>query len=482
MPPDLARRKLVGFLTPSEDDGLESSSPTPKRGLAEPPQMLRANTARYPLNFVLSQHHCLEANEGNPQPTRLPPPVGAAMYGALGERCVVCLTGFGKRFMAERLVRYTQFFQGAHCKLFDAAAFASDAALEAAVAAYVEARDETAEIQLRESKVEPLQWHVDVGRIAAVFSSSDSSRWTGATKASRASIRDLNLCSKLIFVELRSSKSREDESLVESLDESERVRFARLTDFGETVTTHRVRDVQLLAIVKFLTHVHASGRTVYLTRHGQSEYNVLKKIGGNPGLTDKGRAYARWLGRFAATEICDRGRRPARLWTSTMRRAVQTAECVPHDVVDRGDGTPWTQMQHRASRNLDELYAGDCEGMTYDDITDKYGDESFLRAIDKLGYRYPRGESYLDLIARLDPLMHELESYREPLLVVSHQATLRVLYAFLTGKLRADAPKLNIPLHTVIRLRWEPWDTLPTEHRFPFDDDTANLDDGQRHF
>ena len=39
----------------------------------------------------------------------------------------------------------------------------------------------------------------------------------------------------------------------------------------------------------------------------------------------------------------------------------------------------------------------------------------------QLGYRYPRGESYLDLIARLDPLMCELESYTEPLMIVSHQ-------------------------------------------------------------
>lgn len=35
--------------------------------------------------------------------------------------------------------------------------------------------------------------------------------------------------------------------------------------------------------------------------------------------------------------------------------------------------------------------------------------------------RYPRGESYFDLIARVDPLVHELESYQEPVLIVSHQ-------------------------------------------------------------
>jgi len=45
------------------------------------------------------------------------------------------------------------------------------------------------------------------------------------------------------------------------------------------------------------------------------------------------------------------------------------------------------------------------------------------------GYRYPRGESYFDILSRLDPLVHEMESYHEPVLIVSHQAVLRVRYA-----------------------------------------------------
>ena len=35
--------------------------------------------------------------------------------------------------------------------------------------------------------------------------------------------------------------------------------------------------------------------------------------------------------------------------------------------------------------------------------------------------RYPRGESYTDLIARLEPIAHEMERQREPLLIVAHQ-------------------------------------------------------------
>ena len=33
-------------------------------------------------------------------------------------------------------------------------------------------------------------------------------------------------------------------------------------------------------------------RNIYITRHGESQYNVEDRIGGNPPLTEKGREYA----------------------------------------------------------------------------------------------------------------------------------------------------------------------------------------------
>ena len=120
--------------------------------------------------------------------------------------------------------------------------------------------------------------------------------------------------------------------------------------------------------------------------------------------------------------------------------------------------------------------------MTYEEIAATHTNEAKLRKRDKLGYRYPRGESYLDLIARLDPLMHELESYKEPLLIVSHQATLRILYSYLVGGARKDAPKVEIPLHTVIKITWDGWRNIH-EERICMSDDTPNLQhDGQNVF
>ena len=42
----------------------------------------------------------------------------------------------------------------------------------------------------------------------------------------------------------------------------------------------------------------AEGRTIYLSRHGESEYNVEDRLGGNPPLTSRGRQYAHALGYY----------------------------------------------------------------------------------------------------------------------------------------------------------------------------------------
>lgn len=43
---------------------------------------------------------------------------------------------------------------------------------------------------------------------------------------------------------------------------------------------------------------HRDGRTVFLSRHGESEYNLTARIGGNPPLTSKGQRYAKALGSY----------------------------------------------------------------------------------------------------------------------------------------------------------------------------------------
>lgn len=95
-----------------------------------------------------------------------------------------------------------------------------------------------------------------------------------------------------------------------------------------------------------------------------------------------------------------------------------------------------------------------CDGLTYEEIQEKHPEEFEARQRDKLRYRYPRGESYEDVIRRVEPVIMELERQREPILVVAHRAVLRCLYAYFAydNKTREEVPYISFPLNQVVRL------------------------------
>jgi broad specificity phosphatase PhoE len=326
--------------------------------------------------------------------------------------------------------------------------------------------------------------------------------------------------------------------------------YIKLINYGQKVVTNRMHGYLRMRIAQFLTTIHTTPHVIYLTRHGQSEYNLLGKIGGNPPLSEAGREYAQRLAAWVPENVCkdrhDNVRR-VRLWTSSLQRTIRTADYIPHPLLSAADCGPgevpenersstasdrsrkpistpplnasagfppigdrlvaggaasftlpatagsgsgypselqlpadidglapvgsynslnrltaiaqkpseplepeekWEQMSPRVYRNLDEIFAGEYEGLTYEEIKKKAPDEASLRAMDKIGYRYPRGESYYDILARLDPLVHEMESYHEPLMIVCHQAVLRVLYSYLLAKPRKELTKQVGPYST----------------------------------
>ena len=95
-----------------------------------------------------------------------------------------------------------------------------------------------------------------------------------------------------------------------------------------------------------------------------------------------------------------------------------------------------------------------------------------MRKKDKLRYRYPSGESYMDVIQRLEPVVIEVERDRECICIVAHQAVLRALYAYFMNKPLETVPYIDIPLHTLIELAPKADGTM-AETRFLVDVDKA---------
>jgi broad specificity phosphatase PhoE/predicted kinase len=216
--------------------------------------------------------------------------------------------------------------------------------------------------------------------------------------------------------------------------------YVKVVDAGQKFVVNRVEGYLCSRIVFFLMQIRPTDRPIWLTRHGESKFNVLGRIGGDAPLTDRGEEYARALAAFMKERAAT-----LPVWTSTLQRTIATAEPL-------GSGpVTW--------RALDEIDAGVCDGMTYQEIREQMSEEFGARAEDKFRYRYPRGESYADVIQRLEPVIVELERQRSPVLVIAHQAVVRALYGYLMGRPQDECPHLSIPLHTVIQL-------TPTENGY----------------
>lgn len=87
----------------------------------------------------------------------------------------------------------------------------------------------------------------------------------------------------------------------------------------------------------------------------------------------------------------------------------------------------------------------------WQEIHTKYPEEFAKRDADKYNYRYPGGESYHDLVARLEPVIMELERQGD-VLVICHQAVARCLLAYFLDEDQSKLPYLEVPLHTVVKL------------------------------
>lgn len=125
------------------------------------------------------------------------------------------------------------------------------------------------------------------------------------------------------------------------------------------------------------------------------------------------------------------------VWTSTLKRTLQTSR--------------FLEFEKLSWKALDELDSGVCDSLTYEEIEQRYPADFKSRDNDKYNYRYLGGESYRDVVIRLEPIIMELER-SENILIVTHQAVLRCIYAYFMGVNQEKSPWMEVPLHTLIKL------------------------------
>lgn len=174
-------------------------------------------------------------------------------------------------------------------------------------------------------------------------------------------------------------------------------------------------------------------KIIYLSRHGESIYNLEKKIGGDSDLSNNGIEYSKNLSRYFNSK-----NKNLVVWTSKLKRTIQTGKNLNFPKFEFDE--------------LNEINAGIFENMTFEEFKNNYSDEYNKRSNNKLNYKYVNGESYIDLINRTDNILKKLNNINSEILIISHQAILRVLIGILLNKKLEEIPFMSIPLHTLFKI------------------------------
>ena len=158
-----------------------------------------------------------------------------------------------------------------------------------------------------------------------------------------------------------------------------------------------------------------------LVRHGATQLTAEDRFAGSVGveLSDEGRWQAQQLARRLAREEL------AAVYTSPLSRTVETASILaePHGItLVKRDG-------------LREIGHGRWEGLTRQEVAERYSDEYEAWETDPFTFAPEGGESGLGVLARALPVVRSivLDPPGQKVLVVSHKATLRLLMSSLLG-------------------------------------------------
>lgn len=204
--------------------------------------------------------------------------------------------------------------------------------------------------------------------------------------------------------------------------------------------------------------------TLILLRHGNSTWNQKNLFTGwvDVDLSDQGRQEAARAGEL----LLESGLKPDLLYTSRLRRAINTAN-IALDKAERG----WIDVKR--SWRLNERHYGALQGKDKAQTLAEYGAEQFQiwrRSYDvppppiadddqysqagderyaELGDSIPRTECLKDVLERMLPLWeNEIRSdlkAGKTVLITAHGNSLRALVKHLDGISDADIAELNIP-------------------------------------
>ncbi|RHW71576.1 6-phosphofructo-2-kinase/fructose-2 [Trypanosoma brucei equiperdum] len=266
------------------------------------------------------------------------------------------------------------------------------------------------------------------------------------------------------FVEEYYEKMEQLEAVYTSLDPvvDKDLTYIRVEN-GEVFSLNNISGWMPSRLAYMLHNLNPCSHNIYLTRSGEYIDLVDQRIGGNSPLTERGRAYGRAIfeyfrrehgaERFVVMSSC------AVRCTETVHYFDKRNELSQDPYFASGSTSPAVNCRVSYLPTLDDINRGDCEGMLLSDVRRTMPgtlrnilDDPYLTA-------WPNGEcTHQVFIARLEPLIHDIQASDHSVLVVSHLHLLQGLYSYFVCKdgnviAPQNAYTIDIPLECVVKIR-----------------------------
>jgi probable phosphoglycerate mutase len=160
---------------------------------------------------------------------------------------------------------------------------------------------------------------------------------------------------------------------------------------------------------------------LHFIRHGQTDWNTEGKIQGSVDteLNNTGIIQAEELSR----KVLELNLNISKIYTSRQKRALKTAQIL----------SEITGEDYEPIDGIEEINLGEWEGLTWDEVKEKYPGEYNEWYINRRYTKPPKGESYQDMLERVLTALHKIirENYEE-VTIVTHSAVIMCLQCLIT--------------------------------------------------
>jgi len=242
--------------------------------------------------------------------------------------------------------------------------------------------------------------------------------------------------------------------IYETIQDSEGA-FIKLFNLSSKVMANHCYGRVAKSILPYLMAIHIGSRPIWLARAGPGSTKGQNGSDRDSTLSDEGQRYAKHLAAFVqqrSRRYWDSSGNPkeqTKVFTSTMPRAVESAfptSALPDkrsalNPIDKGvvgagwwdvecpdDVPPWSEVEKRHPDFMDQWHKN------------------------PLVCQFPGGESYLDVIMRLESVLIDVEMCTSPVLIVSHITVLQLLLAYFKGVPVEEAWKMSLPKFGVVEV------------------------------